>query len=82
MFTLGYDALNRLDEARDPRTGTTSTAYLMTTTRLEKSHDPGNRQLVQYAYDADGRPTTKWNGAGQPSCLRYSARDKADDVAA
>ena len=74
VFTFGYDALNRLDEARDPRIGTTRATYVTNTIQLLRRNDPGNRLLVQYGYDTDGRPTTTWNAASQPSYLSYNAR--------
>jgi RHS repeat-associated protein len=73
-FTFGYDALNRLEESRDPRTGVTRTTYLPDSSRVLRRNDPGNRLIVQYGYDPDGRVTTVYNGASQPSFTSYSTR--------
>jgi RHS repeat-associated protein len=71
-----YDALGRKYRDIDPRTGTTTTAYITGTNLVSSITDPASITQVTYTYDAAGRTDTVTNGLGKVAHYGYDTYNR------
>lgn len=72
-MAYGYDALGRKCQDIDPRTGTTTTAYVAGTNQVYTITDPASVVQVTYAYDTAGRVITVTNGLSKVTRYDYDS---------
>jgi RHS repeat-associated protein len=72
----GYDALGRRNTSVDPRTGTTTTAYVSGTNQVYSITDPASVVQATYTYDSAGRVATVTNALSLVSRYAYTDRNE------
>ena len=75
-----YDSLGRTREVKDPRLGTTTTAYKTGTALIEKVTDPAGIVVAETAYDNAGRPVRVLDGQGYSKRTSYTARGEIKQI--
>ena len=75
-MTAGYDALGRPVTSVDPRTGTTTTAYVSGTSQVLSVTDPASIVQASYTYDSAGRVATSTNALSKVCRYDYTARNE------
>ena len=75
-MTYGYDALGRQITSTDPRTGTTTTAYVSGTSQVYTVTDPASIVQATYTYDSAGRVATVTNALSKVCRYEYTSRNE------
>jgi YD repeat-containing protein len=72
--TFGHDALGRPVTSVDPRTGTTTTAYVSGTSQVSTVTDPASIVQATYAYDSAGRVSSVKDALNKYAYTSYTTR--------
>jgi len=72
--TYGYDALGRPVTSVDPRTGTTTTAYVTGTSQVYTVTDPASIVQATYTYDSAGRVSSVKDALNKYTYTSYTSR--------
>ncbi len=73
-FRSEYDALGRPWKSLDPRTGTTTTAYVAGTSLVSSITDPASVVTATYTYDSAGRVSSVKDALNKYAYTAYTAR--------
>lgn len=73
-FRTEYDALGRPWKTIDPRTGTTTTAYVSGTSLVSTITDPANALTTTYTYDSAGRVSSVKDALNKYAYTSYTTR--------
>jgi YD repeat-containing protein len=74
--TFGHDALGRPVTSVDPRTGTTTTAYVTGTSQVYTVTDPASIVQATYAYDSAGRVSSVKDALNKYAYTSYTTRNE------
>ncbi len=74
--TFGYDALGRPVTSVDPRTGTTTTAYVSGTSQVSTVTDPASIVQATYTYDSAGRVSSVKDALNKYAYTSYTTRSE------
>jgi YD repeat-containing protein len=74
--TFGHDALGRPVTSVDPRTGTTTTAYVAGTSQVYTVTDPASIVQATYAYDSAGRVSSVKDALNKYAYTSYTTRNE------
>jgi RHS repeat-associated protein len=74
--TFGHDALGRPVTSIDPRTGTTTTAYVTGTNQVSTVTDPASIVQATYAYDSAGRVSSVKDALNKYAYTSYTTRNE------
>jgi RHS repeat-associated protein len=72
--TFGHDALGRPVTSVDPRTGTTTTAYVSGTSQVSTVTDPASIVQATYTYDSAGRVSSVKDALNKYAYTSYTTR--------
>ncbi|MDI1335898.1 MAG: hypothetical protein PSU94_06905, partial [Lacunisphaera sp.] len=72
--TFGYDALGRPTTSVDPRTGTSTTAYVSGTSQVSTVTDPASIVQATYTYDSAGRVSSVKDALNKYAYTSYTTR--------
>ncbi|MDI1336598.1 MAG: hypothetical protein PSU94_10515, partial [Lacunisphaera sp.] len=72
--TFGYDALGRQTTSVDPRTGTTTKAYVSGTSQVATVTDPASIVQATYTYDSAGRVSSVKDALNKYAYTSYTTR--------
>jgi RHS repeat-associated protein len=74
--TFGHDALGRPVTSIDPRTGTTTTAYVTGTNQVSTVTDPASIVQATYGYDSAGRVSSVKDALNKYAYTSYTNRNE------